>query len=76
MGTIMLMYFTCFNVCIFIKPFGEKKNDFKLDKRNIKSDFTENYHVFLTYSTYLLQDCSARKQPFPIDIQAGSVKYQ
>lgn len=24
--------------------------------------------------TYLLQDCSARKQPLPIDMQAGSAK--
>lgn len=27
-------------------------------------------------NTYLLQDDSARKQPYPMEIQAGSEKYQ
>lgn len=32
--------------------------------------------ISLSHIVYLSQECSARKQPLPIDIQAGSVKYQ
>lgn len=33
-------------------------------------------NIFLTHAPYLLQDCSAKKQPSPIDMQAGSEKTQ
>lgn len=37
----------------------------------------KNYqHSVKALLTYLLQDGSARKQPYPMDIQAGSEKYQ
>lgn len=41
---------------------------------NIVMDFSKIFDQFFLKS-YLLQDGSARKHPFPIEIQAGSVKH-
>lgn len=67
----------CFNLFTFIPflvffKFCFCRLEFDLIKKVI--DFIFTYH--LCYCTYLLQNCSARKQPLSIVIQAGSVKYQ